>query len=88
MHLSAPSLRHSTTAPRLRSTALPRRQECLFAMRTVVAFGGEKRELEKFTKAVAQARSGEDLRNDEDLEVGLMDLNDQMDLKERMDLND
>lgn len=33
-------------------------EECLYSMRTVVAFGGEKRELEKFTKAVVMARRG------------------------------
>ena len=33
-------------------------EECLYAVRTVVAFGGEFRELEKFGKALVQARRG------------------------------
>lgn len=33
-------------------------EECLFALRTVVAFGGERRELAKYTAAVTGARKG------------------------------
>mmetsp|Transcript_57302 Transcript_57302/g.101615 ORF Transcript_57302/g.101615 Transcript_57302/m.101615 type:complete len:1276 (+) Transcript_57302:45-3872(+) len=33
-------------------------EECLYSMRTVVAFGGEHRELKKFTEAVLEARRG------------------------------
>ncbi|CAK9090245.1 ATP-dependent translocase ABCB1 (ATP-binding cassette sub-family B member 1) (Multidrug resistance protein 1) (P-glycoprotein 1) (Phospholipid transporter ABCB1) (CD antigen CD243) [Durusdinium trenchii] len=33
-------------------------EECLHGMRTVVAFGGEQKELEKFSHAVAQTRKG------------------------------
>ena len=33
-------------------------EECLFAMRTVVAFGGERKELERFGAALVQARRG------------------------------
>mmetsp|Transcript_30535 Transcript_30535/g.54595 ORF Transcript_30535/g.54595 Transcript_30535/m.54595 type:complete len:1272 (-) Transcript_30535:403-4218(-) len=33
-------------------------EECLYSIRTVVAFGGEKRELEKFRVAVVEARRG------------------------------
>lgn len=33
-------------------------EECLYAMRTVVAFGGEKRELARFGEAVEQTRKG------------------------------
>ena len=34
------------------------REECLHGMRTVVAFGGEAKELETFSQAVAQTRRG------------------------------
>ena len=37
---------------------LPVLQECLFAMRTVVAFGGEHKELQRFKVALIQARRG------------------------------
>lgn len=33
-------------------------EECLYAIRTVVSFGGEHREIEKYSKAVVQARKG------------------------------
>jgi ATP-binding cassette subfamily B (MDR/TAP) protein 1 len=33
-------------------------EESLFALRTVVAFGGERRELENYTKAVTEAKKG------------------------------
>eukprot|EP00434_Breviolum_minutum_P006015 symbB.v1.2.005301.t1/scaffold283.1/size308953/2 len=33
-------------------------EECLFAMRTVVAFGGERKELDRFGAALVQARRG------------------------------
>ena len=36
----------------------PSPKECLFAMRTVVAFGGERKELDRFGAALVQARRG------------------------------
>jgi hypothetical protein len=41
-----------------RKTSAVFHQECLYSMRTVVAFGGEFRELTKFQAAVVQARRG------------------------------
>lgn len=34
-------------------------EECLYAVRTVVAFGGEFRELDKFGRALVHTRRGE-----------------------------
>ena len=45
-------------------------EECLFAMRTVVAFGGEKKELERFKVALIQARRG-GVRNGFKIGIGM-----------------
>lgn len=45
-------------------------EECLYAMRTVVAFGGERRELQKFQFALVQTRRG-GIRNGFKIGLGL-----------------
>eukprot|EP00443_Scrippsiella_acuminata_P089370 CAMPEP_0115398044 /NCGR_PEP_ID=MMETSP0271-20121206/14118_1 /TAXON_ID=71861 /ORGANISM="Scrippsiella trochoidea, Strain CCMP3099" /LENGTH=1281 /DNA_ID=CAMNT_0002821813 /DNA_START=36 /DNA_END=3881 /DNA_ORIENTATION=- len=40
------------------STAAAKVEECLFAVRTVIAFGGERKELEGYSKATREAKSG------------------------------